>query len=110
MSPHPSKVKGDRFERLVADYLAETLPAVERIPAGATEDRGDLWIPGSTIQIKNVARMALPSWWADTTRQAATNRHALGWLVHKRVGTTAPGSQWVTCDLAQLRDVLGGAA
>ena len=38
---NPQKRKGSAFERLVADYLAERV-ACERIPAGATLDRGDL--------------------------------------------------------------------
>lgn len=102
---HPSKVKGSAFEKLVRDYLAERVLA-ERIPAGATLDRGDIFVPGATIQCKNQKRLDLPGWWRDTMLQAGNNGHSVGYLVHKRVGTTDPGQQWVTIDLRQLRDHL----
>ena len=103
---HPSKVKGDRFERLVADYLAEKV-TVERIPAGATVDRGDLWTPGKqTIQCKDVNHMSLGSWVDEATQQMVNNNHRAAWVVHKRRGVTAAADQFVTCDLSQLRDLL----
>ena len=99
---HPAKRKGDLFERTIVDYLAEQLPA-ERIPASATIDRGDIWLPGTTLQCKNHVRLDLPAAWRDTQQQAGNNRHHDGWLIHKRHGVTDPAAQWVTCDLAQLR-------
>jgi hypothetical protein len=105
---HPSKAKGDRFERLVCDYLAETV-VCERIPAGASKDRGDLWVPNAgTIQCKDWTTTNLPAWWRDTERQMTNNNHRTGWVVHKRKGTTDPTQQWVTCDLQQLRYLLDG--
>ena len=103
---NPSKAKGSRFERLIADYLSETFPC-ERIPAGATVDRGDLWTPtGVTLQLKDHARLAMGPAWAATLDQQANNGHDLSFLVHKRHGKGAPGDQWVTCDVTQLRRLL----
>jgi len=103
---HPNKIKGNGFERLVRDFLAAGGIPADRIPAGATIDRGDIWVPGNTIQCKNVRLLALPSWWKDTLDQTAANNHRFGWIVHKRHGTTDPAKQWVTTDLTQLRAVL----
>lgn len=103
---HPSKVKGSAFERLICDYLTALGIPAERIPAGASDDRGDIWVPGVTIQCKNQARMALPAWWADTQRQRDTNDHTVGLLVHKRHGVTDPSRQWVTVDLAQAVELI----
>ena len=103
---HPSKAKGDAFERLIARYFADEGFIVERIPAGASDDRGDLWIPGVTIQCKNRTRTDLPGWWADTERQRDYNAHDDAVLIHKRVGTVDPARQWVTVDLAQAISLL----
>jgi hypothetical protein len=103
---HPSKVKGDAFERMCRDYLAEVGLPVDRIPAGASNDRGDLWFPGHTLQCKNHGTPSLGSWWAQTQRQREYNRHPYAWCIHKRRGVAAPGDQFVTCDLGQLRMLL----
>lgn len=107
---HPSKAKGDRMERIVRDYLISEGLQAERIPAGVSDDTGDIWTPtGHTIQVKDRKVVALPEWWRDTQLQTANNRHDFGWLVHKRHGVTDPAAQWVTCDLAQLARILEGA-
>jgi hypothetical protein len=100
-----SKRKGSAFERLVADYLAAAVPC-ERIPAGATEDRGDLWTPHAAVQCKNVARLSLGAWWDETLEQQGHAGKPWGWLVVKRRGATDPARQLAVCDLEQLRRVL----
>jgi hypothetical protein len=106
-----AKAKGTAFERLVADYLAEAIDC-ERIPAGATLDRGDLWTPGAAIQCKNRQQLSLGAWLDDTLMQQANAKKFSHWLVVKRKGTTDPAKQFAICTLAQARTLMalvGGA-
>lgn len=101
---NPSKRKGSAFERLICDYLAETGPA-ERIPAGATEDRGDLWTPAAAIQCKNRQQLSLGAWLDETVKQQHNANKNLHWLVVKRKGSTDPARQFAICTLEQARRI-----
>lgn len=101
---NPAKAKGSAFERLIADYLAEAMPC-ERIPAGATLDRGDLWTPPAAIQCKNHQTLRLGSWLDETLEQQHNARKYLHWLVVKRKGTTDPARQFAICTLDQARTI-----
>jgi hypothetical protein len=103
---NPQKVKGAAFERLIADYLAERIPC-ERIPAGATLDRGDLWTEAATIQCKNHRTLSLGAWLRDAIEQQQNAGKRLHALVVKRKGTTAPAEQFVVMSLEQFRELLG---
>lgn len=84
---NPNKRRGDSHERNVRDYLLERGVTCERIPAGATQDRGDLWIPGGpVIQCKNHQRMDLAGWMDETLEQMHNAGRAMGWVLHKRRG------------------------
>lgn len=102
---NPQKAKGSAFERLVRDYLNEMVPC-ERIPPGATLDRGDLWTPQAAIQCKNHRTLSLGAWLDDTHQQQANAAKRFSWLVVKRKGTTDPGEQFAICSVAQLRELL----
>jgi hypothetical protein len=102
---NPQKAKGSAFERLVRDYLAEVIPC-ERIPPGATVDRGDLWTAHATIQCKNHRTLSLGAWLAATAQQQQNANKRYGVLVVKRKGTTDPAEQFAICSLKQLRDLL----
>jgi hypothetical protein len=102
---NPQKAKGSAFERLVCDYLAESFPC-ERLPAGATIDRGDLWTPHAAIQCKNHRTLSLGAWLAQAVQQQQNARKRLHALVVKRKGTTDPGAQLVVMTLEQLRSLL----
>jgi hypothetical protein len=108
---NPAKDKGSAYERLIADYLtAEGFPC-ERIPAGATADRGDLWIPvieWPTIDCKNHKTSGLGPW-VDRAAEQAHNagRHA-GVVVHKRHGITDPARQFVTTSLEMFLAIMRG--
>ena len=102
---NPQKAKGSAFERLVRDYLAECLHC-ERIPPGATIDRGDLWTPHAAIQCKNHRSLSLGAWLTATIQQQQNAGKRLHALVVKRRGTTAPGDQLVIMTLQQLRSLL----
>jgi len=105
---NPQKAKGAAFERLVADYLAQQVPC-ERIPAGATLDRGDLWTPNTAIQCKNHRSLSLGAWLDDTTLQQQNAGKLFHALVVKRKGTTDPAHQFAVMDLRQLREILSQA-
>jgi hypothetical protein len=103
---NPQKRKGSAFERLIADYLAERMPC-ERIPAGATLDRGDLWVEAAAIQCKNHRTLSLGAWLRDAMEQQRNAGKRLHALVVKRKGSTAPAEQFVVMTLEQFRDLLG---
>lgn len=71
---NPAKRKGSKWESDVRDYLAAHLGLrVERIPAGAAHDRGDLsGLPGVAVECKNVQRIDL-STIVDEARTEASN-------------------------------------
>jgi len=53
-----NKAKGSAAERAVTDHLNVRGVEAERVPAGATFDRGDIWVPDKNwpaIQVKNHA-------------------------------------------------------
>lgn len=102
---NPQKAKGSAFERLIADYLAQAIPC-ERIPPGATLDRGDLWTPQAAIQCKNHRTLSLGAWLDATAQQQHHAAKPYGFLVVKRKGTTDPAKQFVICSLEQLRSIL----
>jgi hypothetical protein len=103
--PNPQKAKGSAFERLVCDYLAQAFPC-ERIPAGATLDRGDLWTEAAAIQCKNHRTLSLGSWLTQTIEQQRNAGKRLHALIVKRKGTTDPSQQLVVMSLDQFRSLL----
>lgn len=70
---NPNKRKGSKWEVDVRDYLtAHTEHRVERIPAGAAADRGDLsGLPGLAFECKAVARIELASIVDETITEAS---------------------------------------
>ena len=101
---NPAKAKGSKFEREICDYLAEVMPA-ERIPAGATIDRGDLWTPHAAWQCKNRQQLSLGAWLDETVEQQINAKRFLHWLIVKRKGTTDPANQFAICTVAQARTI-----
>lgn len=98
---HPNKVKGDAFERAVRDYLRSRGVTVERIPAGATDDLGDLWIPppAPVVQVKNHQRLDLAGWVDEVTEQTERAGRGYGVVVAKRRGR-AVGDAYLVTSLA----------
>lgn len=71
---NPSKRKGTAWESAVRDWLNArfTRLRIERIPAGATHDRGDLTgLPGIALEAKSVARIDLATIVDEACREAA---------------------------------------
>jgi Holliday junction resolvase len=96
---NPRKAKGSAFERAVTEYLRAQGLRVQRIPAGATADEGDLFVSDPTwpaIQCKNHAKFDLAGWVRDVEAQAANANRRNGIVWHKKRGTTNPGEWYVT--------------
>jgi len=118
---NPSKAKGSKHEKAVRDYLvAHGFPHVERMPAGATLDRGDLsgvvdrdgdrW----TVEVKcqhdqtpgNVA-----SWCREAAAEWGNDPTTVSWLVvGKRWGTADVGASPVWLPMWDLVDLAYAAA
>jgi len=108
-----NKDKGAAAERASCDYLNLRGIEAERVPAGATLDRGDLWIPDKNwpaVQVKNHARLDLSGWVDDVAIQAANANRNAGIVIHKRRGKGNPGSWYVTSTLDAFVTLLKGAA
>jgi hypothetical protein len=108
---NPNKAKGSAAERASCDYLNSRGIEAERVPAGATLDRGDLWVPDKNwpaIQVKNHARLDLAGWVDDVEAQAVNAGRETGIVVHKRRGKGNPASWYVTCTLETLVTLMEG--
>jgi len=102
---NPQKAKGAQMERVARDFLAEAV-SCERIPAGATIDRGDLWTERFCLQVKNCRSLSLGAWMDQTKQQQLNAGKPCSAVIFKRKGTTDPGRQFVLMDLEQFREIL----
>jgi Holliday junction resolvase len=99
MMANAAKAKGSRAERQVADFLIANGIETDRIPAGATLDRGDLWVSHRgfpTIDVKDHAQMQLAAWVDRSVEQAENARRSAGVVWHKRRGKADPGEWYVS--------------
>ena len=110
-----AKAAGARFERVVADYLAEELAddRIDRAPKAGAKDKGDIANVRMgdhkvVIECKDVARMDLPKWTREAQVEADNAGALVGIVVHKRHGVAKPGQQWVTMILGDLTRLLKG--
>ncbi|MCA1191676.1 hypothetical protein [Saccharopolyspora sp. 6V] len=113
-----AKSAGARFERAVADYLAEYYDdRVDRRPKSGAKDRGDIGgvrlspaLRGGrvVIECKDTARADLAGWAAEAETERGNDDAVAGVVVHKRRGVGDPGQQWVTCTLANFVALLTG--
>lgn len=104
-----NKAKGSAAERAAADYLNVRGVHAERVPAGATLDRGDIWVPDlkwPAIQVKNHARLDLAGWVDDVAVQAVNAGRNTGIVIHKRRGKGNPGNWYVTLTLSDLVSII----
>jgi hypothetical protein len=114
-SRQSAKAAGTRFERQIADALAEALQddRVDRMPQHGNRDRGDISgvrIHGQkvAVEVKDCARLNLPAW-TDEARIEAGNHDALvGIVISKRHGKSNPMEQWVHMTLADLVAIITG--
>lgn len=104
------KRKGSLAERQVADYLLSLGIPCERIPAGASADRGDLWVPiieFPTIDVKNQAALDLAGWVDRAHEQADNAGRVAGVVWHKRRGKASPADWYVTTSGHSFLKLLG---
>lgn len=111
-----AKVAGAKFERSIADHLAEVLgsPHIDRQVKTGAKDRGDIrgvTVAGQplAIECKDVATLALPQWTREAAAEAENLGAVAGVVVAKRRGTTDPGAQWVHMTLDQLVAIIQAA-
>ena len=109
-----AKAAGSRFERLVADYLAEHVSEFvdRRVKTGA-EDKGDIGGVRAhgqrvAVECKDVAKMNLSGWVSEAETERLNDDALVGVVVHKRRGKGNPGDQYVTLTLDGLVGLLTG--
>ncbi len=110
-----AKAAGARFERVVADYLAEELDddRIDRAPKAGAKDKGDIANVRMgdhkiVIECKDVTRMNLPTWVREARAEAENAGALTGIVVHKRHGVANPAQQWVTMTLGEFAKLLKG--
>lgn len=106
---------GSRFERQIADTLAQALDddRIDRRSRNGARDRGDIGgirLHGQRVvlECKDSARLCLPEWTAEAHTEAGNDDALVGLVVHKRRGVGDPMRQWVTCTVADLVAILTG--
>ena len=109
-----AKKAGSKFERDVADYLAEHVDdRIDRRVKTGSKDKGDiagLRVHGErvVIECKDTARISLGTW-ANEAEQERVNDSALAAVIaHKRHGKGDPAEQWVTLTLRDLVALITG--
>ena len=96
----PQKRTGSDAERAVVEYLATLGVRAQRIPAGATDDRGDLFVPiieWPSIDVKNYSSYAgqLSHWIDRANDQAGNAGRRFGVVWFKRTRKTSPADWYV---------------
>lgn len=115
-SRQSARQAGSRFERAIADYLAEALndDRIDRKVKTGSADRGDvggLRVLGNRIVIecKDVAKMSLGAWINEAEVEVGNDDAIAGLVIHKRRGHGQPGDQYVTCTVDDLIALITGA-
>lgn len=105
---------GSRFEREIADYLAEHVDdRIDRRVKTGAKDKGD--IGGLrhlgqkvAIEAKNTSRINLGTWINEAHTAMGNDDAGVGLVIHKRHGKGQPGNQWVTLTLADFVALITG--
>lgn len=113
-----AKAAGARFERTIADYLAEHIDdRIDRRVKTGSSDRGDIGgvrlAPAIrskrvVIECKNTVRTDLAGWSAEAEIERGNDDAVAAVIVHKRHGIADPGQQWVTCTLNDFIALISG--
>jgi len=105
---------GSRFEREVADYLADKVDdrIDRRVKTGARDkgDIGGLRHMGQrvVIECKNTSRTNLGTWMNEAHTAMGNDDAGAAVVIHKRHGKGQPGDQWVTLTLADFVALITG--
>lgn len=109
-----AKHAGARFERGIADHLAEELDdRIDRRPKTGAHDKGDIGGVRDrdggrvVLECKDYGGRLLPAQWIKEAHTERDNDNAaIGVVVAKRRGTTSPGEQWCLMTVADLVHLL----
>jgi hypothetical protein len=110
-----ARAAGSRFERLIADGLAEALDddRIDRRVKTGAKDRGDIGgvrihAHRLVIECKDTATLRLPEWTREAQLEAGNDDALAGVVIHKRRGTQNPLDQWVSMTVADLVALISG--
>lgn len=95
---NPAKRKGSAWEHSIVMFLRSIGKRAQRIPAGSTEDQGDIFVADPdwpAIQAKNCQRFDLAGWVRDVEQQAVNASRTCGVVWIKKRGSTDPGDAYV---------------
>jgi hypothetical protein len=106
MAGSKSKQKGSRWEREVADFLALTIPGVDRRVLHGNHDHGDIaGIAGWVIECKSEARLNLAGAVDEATVEAHNAKVPWFAAVTKRRGK-GPAHAYATVPLFKLVELI----
>lgn len=109
-----AKAAGTRFERAIADTLAEHVDdRIDRRVKTGGKDRGDIGgvrhMGGRlVIECKDVTRMNLAGWVTEAEIERGNDDALAGLVIHKRRGVADPLDQYVTTTVRDLIALLTG--
>ena len=116
-----AKQAGTRFERIIADCLAENVDdRIDRRVKRGSVDRGDIGgvrLMGQysgyqgqriVLECKDVSRTDLSGWVNEAEIERGNDDALAGFVIHKRRGHSDPLDQYVTCTLRDLVALLTG--
>ena len=105
---------GSRFEREIADYLAEHVDdRIDRRTLTGARDKGDIgglrhMGQRVVIECKNTSRINLGTWINEAHTAMGNDDAGVAVVIHKRHGKGQPGDQWVTTTLDDLIALITG--
>lgn len=112
-----AKAAGEKFNRDVADYLAEHIDdrIDKRVRTGA-KDKGDIGgmrHPANNARIVGECKnettgLSLGTWSNETETERINDGAVAGVIFHKRHGKGDPADQWVTCTLRDFVALITG--
>lgn len=103
--------KGTGFEVSVLPAFQELWPDAHRLGKQGVKDKGDIWLPTSVpfvVECKNEASYGgkLSTWIGEAAVEAAHADKPHGIVVHKRIGKTDPGLQYVALELRSFLELV----
>lgn len=111
-----ARAAGTRFERQIADWLAQHLDdRIDRRVKRGSKDRGDLSgirtvMNGRVVaECKNTTRTNLAGWIAEAETERGNDDAVAGVVISKRHGNANPGDQWVHMTLTDFVALITGS-
>lgn len=111
-----ARAAGARFERSIADWLAQHLDdRIDRRVKRGSKDRGDLSgirtvMNGRVVaECKDTARTNLAGWAAEAEIERGNDDAVAGIVISKRHGNANPADQWVHMTLADFVALITGS-